>query len=213
MKKPFQILLISLFALLLSACAIKSKPIEFAPPYQHGQYQIVMLDIQPGKKFKEKVAESEYEAQLFETARQQITNSLMPKLASRPRATPVGLLIYIDSWEMNTLMQGSLRSRLVLWHPETKAKIAEMQTVYSESKDKDSTLGAGPYYIQGGLGGVIAAGLVTAYQGVSKHVKGEDEIKRQINVYTDAVMATLYPNTANTSKNNASSTRNFLIGQ
>lgn len=189
----FRAILLVIITIGFTGCASTKKPIKFAAPYQHGQYSVTMLDIQPGEKFKEKIANSEYEAQTFQNARQKIIKSLMPKLASRPNAMPVGLLIYIDDWEINTVMQGSLNSRIVLWHPQAKTKVAEMRVGYQESQDKDSTLGAGPYYSTGGIGGLIATGLVVAYQGISKHMKGEEEINRQIDVYTDNIMKSLYP--------------------
>lgn len=178
---------------ILSACATK-KPVQFAAPYTHGDYRVVLLDIQPGDKLKERMAENEISAQEYTSVRQRIIAKLMPKLAVKNHTTPVGLSIFIDQLNMETISNGSMSTRAVLWHPESKHKIAEMPVRYSEYGDSKAKNAPSAVAMPGGLVGVAVASVVfTTMDLVQKKMNYEEEVERQIDVYTSNVVAALYP--------------------
>lgn len=209
MKATIKILLIALFPVLLSGCA--AKPVEFAAPYQQGNYQIVLLDIQPADKLKERIAKSQYHADEYLRVKKRIIDSIMPKLASKPSAPPIGLSIMLNDMKVETVNKGFIKSTLLLWHPQTRKKIAEMNVYYSEAAEKPTPT----FYNAGAIGLVgtlITKAAIQVTEMTMKHIDGEEEIQRQVDVYTGTVMTYLYPveMQENSQKNVAG---NFLLGR
>lgn len=199
---------------ILSACATK-KPIQFTAPYTHGNYRVVLLDIQPGDKLKERIAKNTYSAQEYTSVRQRIITKLMPKLASKNSTTPVGLSIFIDELDIETIGNGSISTRAVLWHPETKYKIAEMPVRYSESGDLEGTKAPSAIGMPGGLIGVAVGSIIfNTMDLVHKKMNYEEEIDRQMDVYTSTVVAVLYPPVpAVNQKDTDNKVRRILLGR
>lgn len=179
---------------ILSACATK-KPVQFSAPYTHGDYRIVLLDIQPGDKLKERIINNSYSAQEYTSVRQKMITKLMPKLAAKNNSTtPVGLSIFIDKLNIETLGDGSILSRAVLWNPESKYKIAEMPVEYSEYGDPNAAKKPSAVGMPGGLVGVAVASVIfNTVDLVQKKMNYEEEIDHQLDVYASNVVEALYP--------------------